>query len=396
MFKLSIITLSILISAFSVNAENSSELLRHTLNTVQNRISTQAFNPTGNHLSGLDAWINKSEVNWSNNDFGDFDDQKVSYKVQIKNREQINIEQALLDMGQSRSALKLSSILDAKLQQKYASLVDLIEKEKYQRFLKQKHTLIKSELNNWKLKINSNAFRADKLQQADLALDNVWGEMLENGSILERLRGPTNTVVGKTPSISQMLRTVQNILSTGEYQQYNNRILKAEMDLQIANKQQQRSKAQQKLSLNSFQLEYDHKDEDFGVSVGIKVPVIKNSFDTLQEKQAFHYRNLDAQNVRFEVEDQLIEERNVLHQLKIQWQSSQEVTKKVNTRIKRLSRTGNIDLLMDLKFQRLAVLKRQDKLEIQALRQYISFLKTAGMLSAKPYKNWLLAGIPRL
>ena len=388
--------MSILMSGFSVNAETSSELLRKTVKSVQSRISVQAYNSNNNQLSGLDAWINKSEINWNNSDFGDFEDQKISYKVQFKNREQIKTEQDLLNIGQSKSQLKLASILESKLQQQYASLIKLIEQQKHQRFLRQKHTLVKSKLNNWKLKINSDDFRADKLQQADLSLDNVWGEMLENGGALERLRGSKNTVVGNTPSINKMLQTIQRILSTGEYQQYNSRIQKAEMDIKIANKQQQRYNAQQKLSFNSFKLEYDNKDEDFGVSVGVKMPVTKNSFDSLQEKQALHYTNLDAQNVRFEIEDQLREKKNQLQQLYNQWLSTQKVAGKVNSRIKRLAATTNIDLLLDLKVQYLAVLKRQNRFEMQALRQYISFLNTAGMLAANPYRNWLLAGTPRL
>ena len=392
-----ILATTLVVSSFSLYAENSSEQLRKTLTSVQYRISAQADNPDSNQLSGLDAWINKSEINWGNSDLDDFEDQKLSYEIQLKNREQINTEQAILDLGRVKAQLKRSSYLDKKLQYRYASFIDLLEQEKQQQLLQQKHALVNSDLNHWKLKINSDTFRADKLQQADLSLDQVWGEMLENGGTLERLRNdPANIVVGNTLSIHQMLKIEQQILKSGEYQQHNLRIQKAEMDIQLANNEQQRHEAQQKLSLGSFKLEYDNKDDDFGVSVGIKMPVTKNSFDSLQEKQAVYYANLDAKNTRFEIEDQLREKQNLLYQLQHQWLSSQQVLQKMNTRIKRLSTSTNIDLLLDLKAQRLDVLKRQNRVSVQALRQYISFLNTAGMLSAKPYRNWLLKGTPQL
>jgi len=390
--------LGIVVFSGSLSANESSELLKKTIIDTQSRFSNSQFQPVDMHLGGLDAWVDKSEVKWANRDLSNVEDQKISYELQFKNHQQIKIEQALLNMGQKKIALKISSYLEQQLDYRYNTLIDAIKQQKQQRLLQQQHTLARGELNSWKLKINSGDFRADKLQQADLALDNIWGDMLENGASYEHLRqqGLSQKSLSRTPTIRQIVRTVDKIIKSGEYQYHNYRIQAAEMGIRAANKKQQRTAAQQKLSFKSFKLEYDNKDEDFGVSIGIKVPLTKNSFESQEEKQALHFRHLDAQNTRLDIASQLSEKRNQLVQLSNLWESNQMLLKKVDSRISRLATTQNIDLRSALSTQKMKLEKRNNSIEINVLRGYISFLKVAGMLVSKPYKNWLQAGTPAL
>ncbi len=381
---------------------DTGDQLKNVIIDAQSRFSTLALQPDNNRLSGLDAWIDKSEVKWRNRDFSNFEEQKLSYELQFKNRQQIKVEQALLNMGQQKLALKVSSYLEKQLNYKYNNIIGIIEQRKQQRLLQQQHTLARGELNSWKLKINSDEFRADKLQQADLALDNIWGDMLENGASSEQLKQQgvswDNSSKGgqPTPTIRQILRTVDSILQSGQYQKHNLRIQAAEMGIESASKKQQRYIAQQKLSFNSFKVEYDNKDENFGVSVGINVPITKNSFDRLEEKQALHFRRLEAQNTRLDIADQLNEKRNQLVQLSNLWESNQRLLQKVDSRISRLTTTQNLDLRSALSTQKIKLIKRNNGILIKALREYVRFLKEAGMLVSKPYRNWLQVGTPLL
>ena len=393
----SLITFSTILGVSSTHADNSSQQLRNTIVDTQRVISSQAYNPENNRLEGISAWINKSEVNWGSDDLGNLDDHKLSYEIGLKNREQLRTEQELLNLSQKQSQLKLSTYLEKKLFQRYLSLIDLMSEQNQRRYLQQKHALANSELNNWKLKINGDDFRADKLQQADLTLDNVWGEMLENGGSIEQLRGSSGIrQLEKTLSIHHMLATTNRILKTGEYKKNNGSIKQADMDIRYAAKQAQRNSAKQKLSLNSFKLDYDKNDDDFGVSLGVRIPLSQNSYERLQEKQRLHYAGLEAQNIRLKIAEQLREKQNQLRLLSHQWQSMIKVENKINARITRLSSSTNLDLIFDLKGHLLEVQKRKERTKTQALREYIGFLNKAEMLSAKPYRNWILVRNPRL
>jgi hypothetical protein len=382
-------------------ANNTSELLKKTIVDAQSRFSMSTVQPIATHLSGLDAWVDKSEVKWGNKDLSNFEDQKISYELQLKNREQIEAEQALLNLGQEKTSLKISSYLAKQLNYKYNILIDVVEQHKQQQLLQQKHSLARRELDGWKLKINSDDFRADKLQQADLTLDNIWGEMLQNGASNELLRqqglGKGNSALSlATLSIKQMLSVVSRMIQSEEYQYHNLSIQAAEMGIYAENKKQQRYAAQRKLSLKSFKVEYDNKDEDFGVSVGIKIPITNNSFERLKEKQALRLSFLEAHSTRQNIADQLREKRNKLLQLNIIWNSNQKLLQKVKHRMSRLSSTPNIDLQTALSTQKIKLIQRNNSIEVKSLREYINFLKIAGMLSAKPYRNWLQAGTPLL
>lgn len=221
--------------------------------------------------------------------------------------------------------------------------------------------------------------------------------MIENGVSIEELQGSSGVLpFENTLSIQRMLSTTNRILKTGEYKKNNTSIKKADMDIRYATAQAQRNSAKEKLSLNSFKLEYDKSDDDFGISLGVRMPLTRNTYEKLQEKQALHYTSLEAQNIRLEIAEQLREKQNQLRLLSHQWQSMIKVENKINARIMRLSNSTNLELLFDLKGHLLEVQKRKERSQTQALREYIRFLSTAEMLSVKPYRNWLLEGAPRL
>ena len=393
--------ISVLFFSNTVYSNTTNELLKKTIVDIQNSFSMSTIQPIVNHLSGLDAWVDQSEVKWGNRDLSSFEDQKISYELQLKNREQIVAEQALLNLGQEKASLKISSYLARQLNDKYNILIDIVEQQKQQQLLQKQHELARRELEGWKLKINSNDFRADKLQEADLTLDNIWGEMLQNGAFSEQLKqqeliNSSATLSVATLSIKQMLNIVNGIIESGEYQYHNLSIQAAEMDIYAENKKQQRYAAQQKLSLKSFKVEYDNKNEDFGVSVGIKIPITNNSFEYLKEKQALRLSFIEAQNTHQGIADQLREKRKELLNLNSIWNSNKKLLQKVNQRMSRLSSTPNIDLQTALRTQKIKLIQRNNSIEVKSLRKYISLLKVAGMLSSKPYRNWLQAGTPLL
>lgn len=405
----------IVISSFSINSwanqSSNSEVLRNTIIEIENQLNESHYKYSANQLNGLDAWVEDSEIKWSNSDISDFADQKLSFEVKLKNSEQIRAEQQILSSGQSKVDLKFTSLLEKRLTRTYLSLIDFIGQKQRRKLLKQQYNLTNSELNSWKLKVNSNDFRADKLQQVDLTLDSIWADELENSASLRRYengsyrnyqsinhetRQQLEQSLNNVISIQQMLQITHGILQNKTYQQHSPLIRKVELGTVIVNKQNQRDNAREKLSLNTIKLEYDNKDNNFGFSVGIKMPITKNSYNSLLREQQQRNADIDAQYSVIEVSGQLTEKQFQLMQIQDQWISNQKLLHKINIRISRLSKTNNINLLLDLKQERMQRLMRQEEIQKRALKEYISFLNTAGMLSAKPYKNWIESGTPRI
>jgi len=388
--------------------ENSNEILRNTIIETENKLVENEYDYSSNQLNGLDAWIDNSELKWSNAELGNFDQQKLSFELKLKNKEQIRAEQNILDMGQSKVALTLSNLLEKRLKTSYFSLIDYIEQKKRRILLQQQKTLTNTELNSWKIKVNSNDFRADKLQQAAISLDNIWAEELDNSAAIRRYKNQRNKsqIIAinynreqnayHLISIQQMIALAQQIMQTKVYQQQNPQIRKAELGILLANKKKQRFNAQEKLSLNAVKLEYDKKNNNLGFSIGVKMPITKNSYDSLLQAQQQQYASLDAENLVVEISDQLNEKLFQLKRMQDQWLSNQQLIHKINARVHRLSNTNNIALLHDLKQEQLKNRIQQNKIQMNALRIYINFLNTAGMLSAKPYRNWIQSGTPEI
>ncbi len=391
--------------------DESSAILRKTIIGVENHLYEMDQNFPEKQLGGLGAWVDDSELKWSNSNINDFEAQKLSFEVKLKNREQINAEQQIINIGKSKAVLKLTGLLDKKLKATYFRLIDYIARKKRENLLQQQRLIANSELDSWKLKVNSNDFRADKLQQADLTLESIWAQELENSTGLSRFKSQRqdieynrnhnrNTAIDLNRqgliSIGQMIEISNEIIQSREYQQHNNVISKAEFDIDLANRQRQRRNAQEKISLNSFKLEYDNKDNDLGFSIGIKIPITRNSYDSLLQEQQRYYTMLDAQNVITEVSDQLSEAQYQLRSIQDQWLIKQRLLHKINIRINRLSRSNNLALLLDLKKERIHRRMQQQEIEIRALKKFIELLNISGMLSAKPYRNWLLSGTPRI
>ncbi len=388
--------------------ENSNEILRNIIIETENKLVENEYDYSSNQLNGLDAWIDDSELKWSNSELGNFDRQKLSFELKLKNKEQIRAEQNILDMGQSKVALTLNNLLEKRLKTTYLSLIDYIEQKKRRILLQQQKTLTNTELNSWKIKVNSTDFRADKLQQAAITLDNIWAEELDNNAAIRRYKNQRNQsqIIAinynreqnayHLISIQQMIDMAQQIIQTKAYQQQNPQIRKAELGVLLANKKKQRFNAQEKFSLNAVKLEYDKKDDNLGISIGIKMPITKNSYDSLLQAQQQQYASLDAENLVVEISDQLNEKLFQLQRMQDQWLSNQQLIHKINARIHRLSHTNNFTLLHDLKQEQLKNRIQQNKIQMSALRIYINFLNTAGMLSAKPYRNWIQTGTPEI
>lgn len=390
------------------NQNSPNEILRNMIIAIENHFPEDNQIGSIHPLNGLDAWVDDSEFTWSNSDIGDFDDQKLSFEVKFKNNEQIRVEQQILNMGQSKVAFKKTSLLEKRLKTTYLSLINYIDQRRRKTILEQQRVLASSELNSLKINVNSDNFRPDKLQQVDLTLDNIWADELENNATLKRYKKQwykqkneiTFPYLGYNSdsiiSLAQMIEITESIINNRFYEKHNSLIKKAELDTVLLSKQMQRDYAQKKLSLNSVKLEYDKKDNSLGFSIGVKIPITQNSYDSLLKEQQQHFANIDMQHSVIEVSEKLRDKQFQLLRVQDQWLSNQKLLHRINARIIRISSTNNVNLLLELKYQRLQKRMRQEEFLIRALKEYIAFLNIAGMLSAKPYRNWIQAGTPQI
>lgn len=373
--------------------------LKKTILQFENQLAQSNNSLPSTKLVGIDAWIDDSSLNWSNSNIENFKEQKLSFELKLKNSEQIRTEQQILNMGQTRVNLKLTTQLEKRLNYVYSSFIDYIEETQHAELLEEQRRLANAELNSWKLQVNSNTFRADKLQQADLTLDGIWAEQLENNATLKHYTPIKNTqkqLLTNLISLPQMIIIADDIAKKETYQQYSLQIRKSTLSATMFDKQRQREEAQKRISLNSLKLEYDKKDNNVGVSIGVSMPITKNNYESILQAQQQHYINMDAQNVVTEVSQLLKEKKFELLKLQNHWSSNQKLLYRIKQKIKQLSDSNDIELHIALKKKYLQTKIRQQSTYTSALRKYIDYLNTAGMLSAKPYRNWIQAGVPQI
>jgi len=340
---------------------------------------------------GLDAWVEDAELSLKSGDFGDLQDQQLSFDVKIKNSEQLKAEQSILRMGKEKASINTALYKGKQLKQRYLNRVGLIEKELEARLLQSERSIRQSELSMWKASFATGGFKPEKLQQADVSLDAVWADELRNQAGLRQYK-EFAVVGGSEPgvkSIQQLVQSINQILDSRSYEGLNPVLRKAQLSLDLAEKQQQRILAKEALSLNSIKLQYDNKDRTFGASVGVKIPITKHSFETLQKKQDIHYSQLQLNNTQTEIFQSLKAIQYQVLSLQDEWRSTLAMLNRLNKRMNRIRQTGNLQLILDLKLKQLAYQKRQNQLRVQSLQEYIQFLYQAGLLSAYPERDWL-------
>ncbi len=376
-------------------AEADSDFIRTTINENEQRF--QAYQADGDidvKPSGLEAWVDDAELKWRASDFGDLDKQRLSFEVSLKNGEQIAVENDILRISQEKSGISHDEILENRLRFRYLTLIDQIDQEMRRITLSQQREIANSELNNWKSQVLSDDFRPDKLLNADLALDSLRADQMDNRAALGRYQ--ISMSLDQTQSIAQMLDAMQDIMQSRAFEHASPAIRKARLDFTLAQKELQRANAEEKLALNSVKIQYDKQDEDFGAEVGIRVPLGNTSFSRVQKKRKTYYSQMDMDNTINEIEDQLRQKLLRLERFQDQWRSNEQLSERLNKRLARVAKIGDAQLVLDLKDQGLSVQQRQNQLHVRALRQYIDFLHTAGMLSVKPYRNWLQVGLPEI
>ncbi len=398
--SLLLVALSVICS--TAQAQDDNDYLRNTIIKSQNQFSQskqQYNNQAEPELSGLDAWVDDTELRWKVSDFDQFEDQQVSYKVSLKNGEQVDAERDILQLGEAKTGIKQSMILQNRLKNSYLTIIDMIDQELRQSLLQQQRQFANDDLNHWKSQVLSDNFRADKLLKADLSLDTLWAEEVDNRASLNRYQQSLAGSVVTTRnlvSIQQMLDITQHVLRTKSYEKHSPLVQKALLDNGIAERQQHRSYAQQNLALKSVKILYDNKDDAFGAEVGVNIPLTRNSFETAQKRQSAYYASLDVDNTRADIAEQLSQKQFVLFRLQDQWLSNQGLLNRLATRIKRVSQTGDLQLVLTLKNKQVSYQKNQNQILVRALKQYISFLHNAGLLAVTPYRNWLKVGTPRI
>ncbi len=398
------VLLASVFASLTVQAQDSSDYLRNEIMQLENQFSQAGFHSgqgadqSLSELSTLDAWVDDSELRWKVSDFDKFEDQQVSYKVSLKNGQQVDAERDILQLGNARSAIKKSMMLANRLKNRYLTLVDMIDQALHQSLLQQRLQIANEDSNHWKSQVLTDNFRADKLLKADVALDSIWAEEMGNRAVLNRYQqGGTNSInTQQLMSIEQMIVETDRILQSHQYEQHNPLLQKAMLDNGIAEKQQRRSYAQENLALKSVKLLYDNRDDTFGAELGVNIPLTSNSFEVAQKRQNAYYAGLEVDSTRTQIAEQLTQKQFALFRLQDEWLSTQRFQQKLNSRLARVSQIGDIQLVLELKNKQVSYQKRQNQLLVRALKQYVSFLHSAGLLSAKPYRNWLQVGTPRI
>ncbi len=342
-------------------------------------------------FQGLDAWVEDAELSLKSGDFGDLQDQQLSFDVKLKNSEQLKAEQSILRLGKEKASINTALYKGKQLKQRYLNRIGLMEKELQARLLQSERSIRQSELSMWKVSFATGGFKPEKLQQADVSLDAVWAEELTNQAGLRQYK--EFSVVGSdnpgVKSLQQLAQSINQILDSRSYEGMNPVLRKAQLSLDLAEKQQQRILAKEALSLNSIKLQYDNKDRTFGASVGVRIPITKHSFETLQKKHDIHYSQLQLNNTQTEIFESLKAIQHRVLSLQDEWRSTLAMLNRLNKRMNRIRQTGNLQLILDLKLKQLAYQKRQNQLWVQSLQEYIQFLYQAGLLSAYPERDWL-------
>jgi hypothetical protein len=281
-------------------------------------------------LNKWDSWVDNSEARFSNHNLSTFDNitakksQSYSFRVKLKNKQQQQAEQDILSLDSQKAHANTQIFYADELHQSYLFLLKSFEIKQTIDSLSNQLKIAQLKSSTYKKRITTNEFDPSKFQQADLRVNQLTAQINFKNKVLNqhlaligippRNRSQAASFLDQNQwliSIREMIQTVNQSVTNP----LKNPVLrKLELASDITKKQQQLAAAKQTTAIQLVEVEYDADHDLFGATVGVRIPLGKNNFDTLHRNNVFQQAQIAWESKLLSIRNDLSKKKSLLNQ----------------------------------------------------------------------------------
>jgi hypothetical protein len=361
-------------------------------------------------LEGLSLWIEEAQVRVRTRSAQDFDysnNTKESYGLRIKPKAwgQREAEQHILSLRSKQQDVKQQQALNKAFTQRYLILLELIAQQNQTRQLLLSETLLEKEVRLNRLLFSSEEVSAEKLLDAEVALEQAKAMAKLSLRRLNTLQATLQFSEDSRESLINpdnlawliTLPELQSELSKKVNDQTAPAIQQAQLQLELAQAERQQAKSMQQLGINLIDLQFqDAKQDNMAFMVGINIPLGSETFKTTVKQYDVADSTIELMTKTNAATQTLTEQLQKINWLLDEWNLAQTQYKQIVTRLQKDYTKNNPALTLTLKKILFKHSKELSTLHQQALTLYINYLALSGQLAQQPLRNWISKGNPEL
>ena len=376
-------------------------------NQINKKMNTSSAPPS---LNRWDTWVENSEVRFNTDNLSTFNNataknnHSYSLRLKLKNTRQQQAEKDLLHLDNQKGAASSNTFRLNELRRSYGLIQTVFVKKQEIDSLSQKLNLAKLESTTYKKLVATGEFNPSRVQQAVVEANRLSTQIRFNNKLLHQYLTLIGVPVKNKPRVQQFLNKntwligIQEMLNyVDNYATeplYNPTLQKLNLASRIAHKERQLAQAELATAVQLVEVGYDANKDLFGATVGVRIPLGKNSFDTLRRKNGYQQAQRAWELQLDSIKNNLSEKKRLLHQNYDAYRLEQNLRTAVNTRLKRVLKSGRPELILALKKEHIIHQSRQQEIYLKMIDIYLDFITLSGQILEQPLRNWLQKGRP--
>ena len=378
-----------------------------------NKVFIEDTNPALEQEMNLwDSWVDDSEIrikagNLSSVDsFTDENNQSYSFRVKLKNSKQRRAERDLLILESRKSDAKNNIIHLAELRKRYALILKILGQKQRIDTLSNQLKLAKLEVRTFKKLVTTSNFDPSRIQQSDLLVSRLTAQVSLNNKSLYRSLAVLGVPAENTQKAHQVLNRHQWLITINEMVNvvedlvnlpFNNPSLQQlSLATKISKKQSKLADAQLLTGVKLVEVEYDQDNDLFGATVGVRIPLGKNSYNSLRRNNGYKNAQRAWERKLSSLKSDLADKKILLHQYHDAYKLEKQLQASVDRRLKRVMKTNRPELILSLKKEYIKHQSREQEMYLKMVDVYLDLISISGHILKQPLRNWLQKGRPQI
>jgi len=356
-------------------------------------------------LNMWDSWVDNSEIRLSDNDLSSSKNQSYSLRFRFKNSGQKTAEDELLGLSSQRGHAERYQYHLILLRKIYLDIINVIELTQKRDLLQQQLNMAEIEVNAYTSQVSTKVFNPARLQKVDIDRERLRSLLHINKQSLNRSLLKLNASVSEQKIAQQFFNYQQWLISIDSIMaqldtdirlQNHPALQKLKLETNIARKQVLREKARKSAAVNFFEVEYDADKSSYGATIGIRIPIGNNSFDSVMKNNNYHQTQLNW-DLKFQsIKESMTSSHFLLDEYYETYKQERALLGLFKKRLKRMRTSENPELILSLKKQIQQQLTMEHEIRVKILREYINLLFLSGNLAAPPLRNWIEKETPEI
>ena len=370
--------------------------------------ATEQLVPVRTHTDygGINTWFEGMEMRYSGSDSDKHD---IGFRARPKFNGERAAEHQLASLGEARQSLDSTELLSNELERRYLLLIEVIAERAEVELISDRLVIAKDMNELQRSLVQTEAFDAEDLQDAEFEqMQNAQLLMLHSNRLnilLEQIGYSTDRAesawsegcAGTIPPLGNIVAHAESRTQQSDIALANLDVSRLTMDLQIAEQKLAYDRSKNGSFIKFLEVKHSiDSGRSEETTFGLSIPFGVDRTGLLERERDVNGANMSLLETQSRVA--LLQSQNMaeLRWLLTESTHLKQVANNLAQQLERLKPVGQPGLLLRLQRKSHDQARAIKLNHIRAMRSYITWLSTGGLLVQQPLVNWLSASRPAL